>query len=77
MEEKGSFVRCQKPAPLNWYNHAIGRSGMHLASIVSNVNSEPNGKGPEIRVELYLLASGAKVVEKWRFENPTYAFEAR
>ena len=60
MEEKGSFVRCQKPAPQHWTNHAIGRSGMHLVSIASNVNSETNGKGPEIRVELYLDGPNAK-----------------
>ena len=24
MEDKGSFVRCQKPLPQHWTNHAIG-----------------------------------------------------
>lgn len=50
----GSFIRCQKALPQHWMNHPIGRSGMHLTSIVSTVNSAPGGKGPEIRAELYL-----------------------
>jgi len=60
MEERGSFVRCQKPSPQHWMNHAIGRSGMHLASIVSSWNSETNNRTPEIRVELYIHGPNAK-----------------
>lgn len=33
MEAQGSFIRCQKPLPQNWTNHAIGRSGVHLTSM--------------------------------------------
>jgi len=54
IESKGSFVRCQKPLPQHWTNHAIGRSGVHLTSILSIWNSETNTKGPEIRAELYM-----------------------
>jgi Domain of unknown function (DUF4268) len=61
MEDKGSFVRCQKPAPKNWTDYAIGRTDMHLTSIVSIVSSEPNDNGPEIRAELYLKGLNAKV----------------
>lgn len=60
MESKGSFVRCQKPLPQHWTNHAIGRSGVHLTSIVSIWNSETDAKGPEIRAELYIDGPQAK-----------------
>lgn len=60
MENKASFVRCQKPSPQHWMNHAIGRSGVHLDSIVSLWNSETGLKGPEIRAELYLNGPNAK-----------------
>lgn len=60
MESNGSVVRCQKPAPLQWNNHAIGRSGVHLSSIVSSRNSESRVNGPEIRVDLYLDGPNAK-----------------
>lgn len=60
METKGSFLRCQKPLPQNWTNHALGRSGVHLTSIISLWNSETGVKGPEIRTELYLDGPNAK-----------------
>lgn len=60
MEAKGSFVRCQKPLPQHWTNHAIGRSGVHLTSIASTWNSVTNCKGPEIRAELYMNGAPAK-----------------
>lgn len=60
MEAKGSPVRCQKPLPQQWMNHALGRSGFHLVSIVSLLNSETGVKGPEIRADLYLDGPNAK-----------------
>jgi len=60
MEIKGSFVRCQKPSPQHWMNHAIGRSGVHLVSVASLWNSETNSKDPEIRTDLYLDGPYAK-----------------
>jgi hypothetical protein len=60
MEAKGSIVKCQKPSPHYWMNHAIGRSGVHLVSIVSIWNSETGNKGLEIRAELYLNGPDAK-----------------
>lgn len=60
METSGSFVKCQKPLPQHWTNHAVGRSGAHLNSIVSSWNSETNSQGQEIRVELYLDGPDAK-----------------
>jgi hypothetical protein len=60
MESKGSFVKCQKPLPQHWTNHAIGRTGVHLCSIASMWNSETNSKDPEIRAELYLDGPNAK-----------------
>lgn len=60
MEEKSSSVRCQKPLPQHWTNHAIGRTGVHLASVVSTWNSETNSNVPELRVELYLDGPNAK-----------------
>jgi hypothetical protein len=61
MEDKGSFVHCQKPAPQHWMNHAIGRSYVHLSSVVSSWNSETGVSGKEIRVELYLSGPNAKL----------------
>jgi hypothetical protein len=60
MESKASFVRCQKPAPQHWTNHAVGRSGIHLTSIISTWDSETNSRDPEIRAELYMDGSNAK-----------------
>lgn len=60
MEEHDSIVRCQKPLPQHWTNHAIGRSGVHLASVISTWNSVTNAKGTELRVELYLDGPDAK-----------------
>jgi hypothetical protein len=60
MEAKGSSIRCSKPLPQHWMNHALGRSGAHLASIVSAWNSETGTKGAEIRAELYIDGPKAK-----------------
>ncbi len=60
MEERKSVVRCQKPFPQHWTNHAIGRAGMHLTSIVSLWDWEVNTKDPEIRAELILDGQTAK-----------------
>jgi len=60
MEASGSFVRCQKPLPQHWTNHAIGRTGVHLTSVASRSNSERDAGGPEIRNELYLDGPEAK-----------------
>jgi hypothetical protein len=60
MEGKGSFLRCQKPLPQHWTNFAIGRSGVHLDSVISVWNSETGLKGPEIRAGLYLDGPNAK-----------------
>jgi hypothetical protein len=60
LEAKGSVIRCQKPLPHHWMTHTIGRSGVHLSSIVSLWNSETGVKGPEIRAELYLSGPNAK-----------------
>src|SRR5215510_12155532 len=32
MEEKQSSVRCQKPNPLHWMTHGIGKTGFHMHS---------------------------------------------
>lgn len=54
IEENSNMVRCQKPLPQHWMNHAIGRSGFKLCSVVSSWNSESNVKEPEIRAELII-----------------------
>jgi hypothetical protein len=41
-------------------NRAIGRAGVHLASIISLWNSETGAKDPEIRAELYIDGPNAK-----------------
>jgi hypothetical protein len=60
MESNGSFIKCQKPLPQNWTNHAIGRSGVHLTSVASMWNSETKSKGSEIRAELYMDGENSK-----------------
>jgi len=60
MESKNSFIRCQKPSAHHWTNHAIGRAGVHLCSIISVWNSESNNRIPEIRAELYMRGPNAK-----------------
>ena len=62
MEDHSSFLRCQKPQPQNWMYHALGRSGIRLASTVSTRNSELNEKGPEIRAEVYIDGPTAKTM---------------
>jgi hypothetical protein len=52
MDERRSPVRCQKPQPAHWMNHAIGRSGFKMSSVVSSWNSETNTREPEIRAEM-------------------------
>ncbi len=61
MESVSSVVRCTKPGAQHWMNHPIGRSGVHLGSVVSSWSSETNRKGGEIRVELYLDGPRAKL----------------
>ncbi|MDQ3817556.1 MAG: DUF4268 domain-containing protein [Acidobacteriota bacterium] len=60
MEQKGSFIRCQKPGRQHWMNHSIGRSGFYLASIASTWSTEANTWEPEIRVELIMHDENAK-----------------
>ena len=60
MNDNGSSVRCQKPLPQHWTNHAIGRSGFHMASIASHWNSADNTYDPEIRVEVIIVHPEAK-----------------
>lgn len=72
MTEKNSFVRCQKPFAQHWTNHALGRSGIHLTSIISSWNSLTGTSDPEIRVELYIHDPLAKqefaALEKLKLE---------
>lgn len=60
MEEQKSFVRCQKPLPQNWTNHALGRSGIHLVSVVSTWDWETSSSDPEIRAEVYMDGASGK-----------------
>jgi hypothetical protein len=60
LEQKKSVIRCQKPFPQNWMNHAIGRAGIHLTSVASGWNSETETWDPEIRTELVMDDQHAK-----------------
>lgn len=60
LEQQKSSIRCQKPFPQNWMNHAIGRVGFHLTSVASGWNSETETWDPEIRVELVMDDANAK-----------------
>lgn len=58
--DRNTKIRCQKPAPQHWLNHSIGRSGCHLASIVSHVDSETKRFGGELRVDLTTVGENSK-----------------
>jgi hypothetical protein len=60
MQDEGSVVKCQKPLPQHWTNHAIGRSGFHLTSIFSSWDSAGDKGGGEIRAELVIDHDQAK-----------------
>lgn len=60
MLDKKSFVRCQKPAASQWTNHPLGRSGIHLSSVISTWNTESNTYEPEIRAQVYIQNPNAK-----------------
>ncbi len=60
MEEHGSTVRCQKPAPVSWMAHALGRTGVRLNSIVSTWNWDTSTPEPEIRAEVLLEGPNSK-----------------
>ncbi len=58
--EGRSSVRCQKPLPQTWMNHAIGRTGIRLSSIASTFDSVTSRFGGEIRVELGIETQSSK-----------------
>ena len=60
LDRDGSSLRCQKPGARHWQNHAIGRSGVHLASVISTRNSIGGDRRPEIRAELVLTGPRSK-----------------
>jgi hypothetical protein len=60
MEEKKSFIRCQRPVPRYWTNYALGKSGIHLTSIISTWDLETTSSDPEIRAEVYMAGPKAK-----------------
>ena len=53
-------MKCGKPSPNNWLNHPIGRSGVHMDSIMSTWDSVTDKLGGEFRVELYIDDGHAK-----------------
>jgi hypothetical protein len=59
MEGKGP-IRCSKPQPQIWMNHALGLRGCHLASVISSYDSTTNKVGGELRAEVYLDSGRAK-----------------
>ena len=61
METKESSLNHTKPLPQHWMNISIGKSGIHLCSIASFLNSETNSwDGGEIRAEVYLHGNNSK-----------------
>jgi hypothetical protein len=60
--EDVSFVGCQKPLPQHWMNHSIGKSGFHLASVISSWDTEAKEWGGEIRAELIITHANAKAL---------------
>ena len=63
MEESGSFVRCQKPAPQHWTCFSIGRSYFHL---VARVNTRENEIG------VYLCICGPEKQTHFKLLNENY-----
>ncbi len=43
-------------------NHPLGKTGVHLTSIISTWDSETNSGDPEIRAEVYIQGSNSKQV---------------
>jgi hypothetical protein len=53
--QENSNLPCQKPSHQAWMIHTIGRSFVHLSSVISKYNSVSNTWDPEIRVELVCM----------------------
>ncbi len=45
--DEGSFIRCSKPAPQNWMEMAVGRTGFGLSAIANTWDSQ-DGKNPGV-----------------------------
>ena len=61
LHEKSSKIKPTKPLPQHWMNFSIGKSGIHLCSIASFVNSETKfWDGGEIRAEVYISGANSK-----------------
>lgn len=59
--EKQTSLRTQKPAPQQWMNLTIGRSGFNICAVTSLWNNATNSYGiPEVRVELTIASPNAK-----------------
>ena len=59
--DKSSTLKPTKPLPQHWMNLSIGKSGIHLCSIASFLNSKTNSwDGGEIRAEVYISGANAK-----------------
>ena len=58
--DKTSFIKAQKPLPDNWMVHTIGRTGVHLESIISTWDSEKESYTGEIRAQLVLDGNDSK-----------------
>lgn len=58
--EANSDLRLQKPGHQHWLTSTIGRSGVHVAAIISTWNSVSKKDEPEMRVELSLTSNDAK-----------------
>lgn len=72
MEDKGSFVRCTKPSPHHWMDHALGRSGIKLSSVASMFNSETNAMDAEIRAEVVITHKDSKKIYAMLEEKKDY-----
>lgn len=60
MEECGSPIQCQKPAPGTSMFHALGRSGCHLVSIATTWSPDVNPDSGELRVQIQLDSERSK-----------------
>ena len=59
MEEQNSPLRCQKAGAYGYIQVSIGKTGFHLAGVVSSWNLESGVLEKEIRAELILQGKNA------------------
>lgn len=56
LEERKSFIRCQKPSPQHWMSHSIGRTGFNLNSVARHGTQILTHGNPRFASNLFCMA---------------------